>query len=39
MEIINRYRSRKQQYLLRFFEDAGTFSVDHFTDNLLLSLM
>lgn len=34
MEIINRYRSRKPQYLLRFFEDAGTFSVDHFTNNL-----
>ena len=34
MEIINRYRIRKPQYLLRFFEDAGTFSVDHFTNNL-----
>ena len=34
MEIINRYRIRKPQYLLRFFEDAGTFSVDHFTKNL-----
>lgn len=34
MEIISRYRSRKPQYLLRFFEDAGTFSVDHFTNNL-----
>ena len=31
---INRYRSRKPQYLLRFFEDAGTFSVDHSTNNL-----
>ena len=39
MDIINRYRSLKLQYLFRFFEDAGTFSVDHFTDNLLLSLM
>ena len=34
MEIINRYRIRKPQYLLRFFEDAGTLSVDHFTNNL-----
>lgn len=34
MEIISRYRSRKPQYLLRFFEDAGTFDVDHFTNNM-----
>lgn len=39
MEIINRYRSLKLQYLIRFLDDAGTFSVDHFTDNLLLSLV
>ena len=34
MEIISRYRSRKPQYLLRFFEDAGTLDVDHFTNNM-----
>lgn len=34
MEIVNRYRSRKLQYLFGFFEDAGTFSIYHFTNNL-----
>ena len=34
MEIISRYRSRKPQCLLRFSGDAGTFDVDHFTNNM-----
>lgn len=34
LEIINRHRSRKKDYLLSFFEEAGTFDVNKFTCNM-----